>query len=362
VDQPVVVLLYYGHNYPNRTAGCVATITEKISEYATILPIAFTKVSGNKMDILEKILLEAAGKKVDLIINFMAFRLGAGPMGGDAQTAVELLEKLNVPVVHPYFMSRCSHEHWLNTEQAGISQYLISIMLPELDGCIETYPVAAIETISKNEEFNLELNELKVIDERVDKLAARVKNWLRLKNKDNNNKKIAIICYNYPPGEDNIFGGAFLDTFASVEKLLRLLKKEGYSVNNLTAEQLREEFTAGKIVNSGRWSQSDASSCCIKYNSSYYEQDFNYSSYREEVYGQWGSPPGGIMSEDEDFLIPGLKMGNVFVGLQPSRGLHENPDKVYHDSTLLPHHQYLAFYKWIRDMSFLEGWLNQWKW
>lgn len=41
--------------------------------------------------------------------------------------------------------------------------------------------------------------------------------------------------------------------------------------------------------------------------------------------------------------------GNLFIGVQPSRGIHENPEAVYHDKGLLPHHQYLAFYQYIRD-------------
>lgn len=37
------------------------------------------------------------------------------------------------------------------------------------------------------------------------------------------------------------------------------------------------------------------------------------------------------------------------LGLQPSRGVHENPEKVYHDKSLLPHHQYIAYYNWLKD-------------
>ncbi|WP_454055477.1 cobaltochelatase subunit CobN [Clostridium sp. Marseille-Q7071] len=37
------------------------------------------------------------------------------------------------------------------------------------------------------------------------------------------------------------------------------------------------------------------------------------------------------------------------MGLQPSRGVHENPEKAYHDKELSLHHQYIAFYKYIRE-------------
>ena len=42
-------------------------------------------------------------------------------------------------------------------------------------------------------------------------------------------------------------------------------------------------------------------------------------------------------------------IGQVFVGLQPSRGIHEDPEKSLHDRSLLPTHQYTAFYQWIRE-------------
>ena len=48
-------------------------------------------------------------------------------------------------------------------------------------------------------------------------------------------------------------------------------------------------------------------------------------------------------------MIPGIVEGNYILGLQPTRGIHEDVEKAYHDKTLPPHHQYLAFYKWIKD-------------
>lgn len=46
-------------------------------------------------------------------------------------------------------------------------------------------------------------------------------------------------------------------------------------------------------------------------------------------------------------VIPGIILGNVFLGIQPSRGVHEDIDKAYHDKELPPHHQYLAYYLFL---------------
>ena len=43
-------------------------------------------------------------------------------------------------------------------------------------------------------------------------------------------------------------------------------------------------------------------------------------------------------------------LGNIFLGIQPARGVHEDPDKAYHDKELPPHHQYLAYYFYLQKV------------
>ncbi len=65
----------------------------------------------------------------------------------------------------------------------------------------------------------------------------------------------------------------------------------------------------------------------------------------------WGKPPGNTMVTDGgDFIIPGLLLGNVFVGPQPQRGWQANADSLHSSNVVPPHHQYLAFYEYLRDV------------
>ncbi|MDJ1172645.1 cobaltochelatase subunit CobN [Roseofilum capinflatum] len=50
------------------------------------------------------------------------------------------------------------------------------------------------------------------------------------------------------------------------------------------------------------------------------------------------------------FAIAGLNLGNVFVGIQPSRGYDLDPSLNYHAPDLEPTPHYLAFYQWIKDI------------
>lgn len=346
--QPTVAFIFYAHSYPNRTTACISRFADKIKMFANVLPIAFSRNTGRDLAKLRHLLL--ASGKVDLVVNFLAFRLGAGPMGGNADDAVKILEELDVPVLHPFFMARREQEEWEKSSQGvNPSEFLISVMLPELDGAIETIPLGAMGRPRRDETLGMELNELALIDERAEKVAARMQNWLKLRRKPNHEKRVAILCYNYPPGEDNLFGGAFLDTFASVANILRRLKVEGYDVDDLTEDDLRSAFTAGKLVNSGRWSDPADCGLFIRYPAGAYRQATAGDPLAAKVSERWGPAPGGIMTDGQDFLLPGLISGNIFLGLQPTRGIHENPEATYHDKGLPPHHQYMAFYRWLRE-------------
>jgi cobaltochelatase CobN len=52
---------------------------------------------------------------------------------------------------------------------------------------------------------------------------------------------------------------------------------------------------------------------------------------------------------NSQFPIPGIKLGNVFVGIQPSRGYDIDPSLNYHAPDLEPTHAYLAYYYWLRQ-------------
>ncbi|MCQ1528365.1 magnesium chelatase subunit H [Lutispora saccharofermentans] len=349
-EKPLIAVLFYGHNYPNRIRECVGDIVNKLGSFSNVLPIAFNKTNITDIKKLERILKEAAERKPDIIINLMSFRLGAGPMGGDAEAAVELLRDIGAPVFHPFLMTKKKEEEWLSSPSGlNPSEFLISVMLPELDGCIETYPVGALANCGRSEELDVELNKLRIIDERLNKLTSRLQNWIKLQKKENEHKRLAIVCYNYPPGEANIFGGAFLDTFKSVDNILRNLKEADYDIGSYESGELMEHFTAGGIVNSGVWANEESEKHVITYPTPAYEKDFGKMRERNEMIEQWGAVPGEIMTNREGFMIPGIIKGNIFIGLQPTRGIHENPDKAYHDKKLLPHHQYLAYYKWLQE-------------
>ena len=320
-----VALLFYGHSYPNDFLPVVRAIAERLKEQYNILPVAFSQNEDSDLDKLESILCQTT-TPVSAVINLMPFRLGAGPMGGDARRAVSILTKLNVPYLKPFCLTKVSDEEWADAGAVNPGEFLISILLPELDGGIMSVPVGVMASKGGR------LPELVPIEDRIDMLVKRLTKLIALRRKKNSEKKVALIFYNYPPGESNVFGGAFLDTFASAAELLKALKKEGYQVEEMTAEDLKNAFLNGGRCNCPEWSDEE-----------------------------WETDDGALSWEMDGTIYPvkGILNGNAFIGLQPVREDNEDLSEDigqakkdgafsnYHDRNKRPSKAYQAFYEWI---------------
>jgi cobaltochelatase CobN len=341
----VIGLLFSITNYPYYLFGIISQVMDMLEKDYNIVPIGV--YSGNdKFKKINKLI--DTGLKIDLLWDFLPFRFGAGPMGGKEEEGLQVFRRLNVPVMHPFFMSKRKIAEWKeNTQAFGPAELIISIMLPELDGVIDTIPLAGLE--NKKSKTMPDLQELCIIPERFEKLKSKSRKYINLREKNNKDKKIAFILYNYPPGEGNVGGGAFLDTFKSMERICKVLKKEDYSVDGITAEYLEEVFMKRGCCNSSDWSGSDSD--LIKYNNEKYlpcKNEVLHEDFLRKCAEEWGDPPGTLMAGQNKLFIPGIISGNISIGLQPSRGSYEDPSKNYHDKDLPPHHQYMAFYRWLK--------------
>ncbi|MFS2055586.1 cobaltochelatase subunit CobN, partial [Variovorax sp. CT11-76] len=73
---------------------------------------------------------------------------------------------------------------------------------------------------------------------------------------------------------------------------------------------------------------------------------------------RWGPPEQDPMLRQGRFMIAGLRLGRVFVGIQPARALNLSGSQdyaSYHDAEAVPPHGYLAFYFWLRDVFGIDA-------
>lgn len=64
----------------------------------------------------------------------------------------------------------------------------------------------------------------------------------------------------------------------------------------------------------------------------------------------WGESPGYVMTHGDQIVLPGLVYGNVFMGPQPPRGWELNEELLHANLAFPPHHQYIAWYHYVRDI------------
>ena len=133
--------------------------------------------------------------RVDSLVSFYTFSLGSGFI--DQTNA--LLENMNVPAFRAMTSTKRTEGEWLVSDDGLLwSDTYYQIAVPETQGIIEPIFVATTE-ITSDSVTGANLTSYKAIPDRMDKLAARIKNWTDLKYMDNSNKNIALIYYNYPP-------------------------------------------------------------------------------------------------------------------------------------------------------------------
>ncbi|GAB6148730.1 magnesium chelatase subunit H [Stetteria hydrogenophila] len=330
--KPTVGVLFYGGMHFEQEVETLKRLLERLEPVANVVPVYSEGILNLKA-------VEEYFINVDAIISLLWFRLNGGPLGGDPRPTIELLKARGAKLFTPALMFTQRIEDWERSERGlDVLQTITTVVLPEMDGGVEPIPICGVRG-----------DEVVPIEDRVDKLARRVARWLELRRKPNSEKRVAIVIYNYPPGEENLGSAAYLDTFKSVERILEALEREGYRVERADLRRLflerrlfNPELHPPEAVGGPRMSVEEY----LKYFNELPEEA------RREVIEAWGEPPGDIMVDGRGIVIPGVVLGNVFIGVQPSRRpvlrTEEDVYSAIHDKTKPPHHQYLAFYFWIQ--------------
>ncbi|MGB7512000.1 MAG: magnesium chelatase subunit H, partial [Pelodictyon phaeoclathratiforme] len=212
-------------------------------------------------------------------------------------------------------------------------QMTFTYAIPEMDGAICPVILGALQD-----------GKIETVSERIDRLAGVVSQWLRLRATANRDKKVAFIVYDYPPGLGKKASAALLDVPRTLLAALQRLKKEGYNVGQLpeTADAL---FTALDQATDHQIKQHQPDALKVNYETF---KTLTSSRERERIEERWQKFPGEIVPIGEnDVFIGGIRFGNIFIGVQPRIGVQGDPMRLLFDKANTPHHQYIAFYRWI---------------
>jgi cobaltochelatase CobN len=346
-SKQTIGLFFYGGLYFEQSLPIIERFMEYLNDY-NVLPV-FSDVLTN-VEAHQEFFFKNGKSLVSAIINLQYFQLNGGPFGGDSSKTLDLYQKLNVPQFNPVIQFDNPIEDY-RTSQEGIIpiNQIIAVVMPELDGRFEMMTVGCMRSLGYSEVIDSDVMEVVPLEQNIQLTTERVKKWLGLRKKLNSEKRVAIIVYNYPPGEDKIGNAAYLDVTESIRNLLTSLKREGYQADGFPEEKtLGDIFIEGGAANCPKFTNVDQFNG-ILFNKKEYIQFFNQlpEELQEEVIEFWGEPIGKIMIENSSIKLPIIQYGNIYLCLQPARSTVSGDPNEYHDRNLPPHHQYLAFYRYI---------------
>jgi cobaltochelatase CobN len=217
----------------------------------------------------------------------------------------------------------------------------MSVVLPELDGRLYAGVISFKADHIWHEKTHCRIVTYKSVDDRVEHVAGLAAAWIKLRNTPLSQKRVAIVLANYPNKDGRIANGVGYDTPASTIEIMRVLGVEEIPANgNALIESLQANRT-----NAASTKMSALAISVERYKSLFATLP---QPLQHEVILRWGDAGDDPFVVDDTFQLPFLAFGNVVVGIQPARGYNIDPKATYHDPALVPPHNYLAAYLWLR--------------
>ncbi|HHL20393.1 MAG TPA: cobaltochelatase subunit CobN [Aliiroseovarius sp.] len=292
-----------------------------------------------------------------VILNATSFAVGTSDQGAHSQGVSNPLQmpSANASPVFQVVLASSGEDAW-ETGLSGLNarDIAMNVALPEVDGRILSRAISFKGEAFFDEATQCPIATYRARGDRVQFVADLAANWIRLRTKAAGERRVALILANYPNKDGRLANGVGLDTPAATIHALGLLAGAGYKVHGAPADSdaLMQAIMAGPT----NWLTDRASrSGGVQMSMADYQIDYGQLPWavRERIESRWGAP------EQDPFFTPGevdcghfalsvLQYGNVVVGLQPARGYNIDPTETYHSPDLVPPHNYLAFYFWLR--------------
>ncbi|MBD6615055.1 cobaltochelatase subunit CobN [Komarekiella sp. 'clone 1'] len=359
---PKVGILFYRAHYLSGNTKVIESLCAALAK-RNLQPLPVFVSSLRDTDVqaeLTEFFQPKDSQQIALLLNTTSFSLAR--LETDTPQ-IDLWEKLDVPVLQ-VILSGGSIEQWeLQFQGLSPRDIAMNVALPEVDGRIISRAVSFKAVHTRNSNLETDVVVYEPVSDRIDFVANLAANWVRLRSKPPQERRIALILANYPNRNGRLANGVGLDTPASCMEILQALHSAGYDVENLPTQgdELIQRLTAG-VTNDpeGReWRPVQQSVSLADYQEYFASLppavQQGISERWDSVTRDWGLVTGQEVSQSPisnpqfPIPVPGIQLGNVFVGIQPARGYDIDPSLNYHAPDLQPTHDYLAFYYWVRE-------------
>jgi magnesium chelatase subunit H len=302
---------------------------------------------------IERFFIRDGRCNIDALVSLTGFSLVGGPAYNDAKAAEDILSKLDVPYVAAHPVEFQTIEQWGASERGLLPvESTIMVAIPELDGATVPMvyggragaPGSICQGCHKACTFAdaSSAQDMQICSERTAALAARVGKLVALRRAQRNERRVAIVLFNFPPNAGNTGTAAHLAVFESVYETLRAMQAEGYRVElPQDVDQLREAILQGNARKFG----SDANVHARVPVADYVRRE----PWLKAIESQWGPAPGRQLSDGQSIHILGAQFGNVLVAVQPSMGYEGDPMRLLFERGFAPTHAFSAFYRYLRE-------------
>jgi cobaltochelatase CobN len=373
-------LLRAGVYWPGETAANLAKVRESWTDGAPVVPIVFYRalLQGAGLQPVNRLvrsLLREGMNPLPIFVASLKDQVSAATLASifaEAPPAVVLnatsfavsspdpatwngdrpstpLDEPGAPVMQIIF-SAANEESWAEGER-GLSarDIAMNVALPEVDGRLLTRAVSFKGEAYRDEVTECPITAYRARGDRIAFVASLAANWARIGAKANADKRVALILANYPNKDGRLANGVGLDTPAATIGTLKALAEAGFQVENAPPDSaaLMTEITAGPTNwLTDRAQRTGGERMSLEaYSETYKALPYNT---RQRIEDRWGAPETDPFVEDGAFALSILRHGNAVVGVQPARGYNIDPKDTYHAPDLVPPHNYLAFYFWLR--------------
>ena len=335
------ILFYRSHYLAGNTKPIDDLCQALIDRSLTPIPIFISSLRN--VELQQELLALLKKNNIKLLLNTTSFSLAK--IGELAQ--LDFWQKLNVPVLQ-VILSSSTEAQWLTSSQGLMPRDVaMNVALPEVDGRIISRAISFKSVQTWNDRLETNVVVYKSKSDRLDFVADSAANWIDLANTPIEDRKVALILANYPNKDGRIANGVGLDTPESCIKILEALQQEGYSVEDIpqTGDELIQRLTQG-ITNDpeSRINRPNYQSLPVAEYKKYWQTLSD--TVQQGIDNRWGDVGAWHAMP---LPIPGIQLGNVFIGIQPSRGYDRDPSLNYHAPDLEPTHEYLAYYHWLRS-------------
>ncbi|MFE9022749.1 cobaltochelatase subunit CobN [Streptomyces sp. NPDC007808] len=353
-DGPTVAVLYYRAHHMSGNTAFVDALCGAIEDAGgRALPLYVASLRAPEPELIEE--LRAADALVTTVLAAGGTKPAEASAGGDDESwDAGALTTLDVPILQALCLTGSRADWEENDEGVSPLDAASQIAVPEFDGRLITVPFSFKEIDEDG------LPAYVADPERAARVAGIAVRHARLRHIPAADKRLALVLSAYPTKHSRIGNAVGLDTPASAVALLRRLKAEGYSFDDVPGlvsgdgdELIRALIEAGG--HDQDWlTEEQLARNPVRIPAADYRRWFATlpEELRSAVEEHWGPPPGEMFvdrsrNKEGDIVLAALRFGNLLILIQPPRGFGENPIAIYHDPDLPPSHHYLAAYRWI---------------